>query len=214
MSSSYYTGDLTDTIKLIVNTGMRLGLIKNKLRKAFQNSVSFNVTSFIQTNYLRGEKIQTRTGGLTRSIKEKVILNGDKLIAEIQAGTEYARILEEGGTIKGESKLLTIPATWIPKVKSKLYTPTGRKKAVWSKGAKSIKNTFVQKSKKGNLFIFQLQKKRGKVDKPLPLFLLKKKVKIPAKKYIEDAIIAKGELVLKDVSIEAENILEQALRGK
>jgi len=83
---------------------------------------------------------------------------------------KYASILDRGGEIK-------------PKRKQYLTIPLGKTKG-W---ARNYKNTFIQKSKKGNLLIFQKSGK-GKRSRIKPLFLLKKSVRIPAKRWFTNVI--------------------------
>ena len=85
--------------------------------------------------------------------------SGNRYKVEIgSSGVIYARILEKGGTITPKkAKWLTIP---LPGVKGR---------------ASNYPDSFVIKSKSGNLLIVQKKGKSGIV----PLFVLKKKVKIP-----------------------------------
>lgn len=107
----------------------------------------------------------TRTGQLWRSVGFKSGIFGNIIRSEIGSGaggaepTKYARILEKGGKIRPKrAKALTIP---LPGVKGR---------------AANYPNSFIIKSKKGNVLIAQRAGKKGL----RPLFVLKKKVKIPA----------------------------------
>jgi len=80
---------------------------------------------------------------------------------------KYARIQEYGGVITPKNRsLLAIP---LAAAKTSAGVPRG--------GPRSFPNTFVAKSKAGNLLIFQ---KTGK-DGITPLFVLKDRVTIPAR---------------------------------
>ena len=81
---------------------------------------------------------------------------------------------ETGGVIKAKkAKYLTIP---LPAALRSNGTPIKRKARDW-------KDTFVAKSKKGNLLIFQ---KRG--SKIVPLYALKRSVKIPPRLGLSDHV--------------------------
>ena len=121
-----------------------------------------------------GGVLKTRSGHLRRNVGMR--LHTLAHIYRLTVGTgsgvmlekvKYADILDRGGTIR-------------PRVKQYLTIPLGKTKG-W---ARNFKNTFIQKSKAGNLIIFQ---KIGK-KKIKPLFLLKKSVKIPAFKWFANTI--------------------------
>jgi hypothetical protein len=121
-----------------------------------------------------------------------IVKGEDKILAGLRVDllrVPYARIHEFSGTIKPKtSKFLTIP---FPGVKG---------------FAREFKNTFFQKSKKGNLILFQnlgktatgrqrrtrnvrdIETRKGFTIKPL--FVLKKKVEMPKREYLSPAIIS------------------------
>ena len=118
--------------------------------------------------YIGKYKGGTRTGQLRRTIGMKLLPQGsDAYKLEVgTTGSKYARILEKGGVIRPvRKKMLTIP---LPGVKG------------W---ARNYDNTFIQRSRKGNLLIFQ---KVGKGIKPL--FVLKDRVRIPAFMWMEKSL--------------------------
>lgn len=121
--------------------------------------------------------VNVRSGHLRNSIQSKVVRATGNLLSVIGSNVrfgnrlKYASILEIGGTITAKNaKYLTIP---LPSA----LTPTGQLK----KKAREWDNTFVKRSKAGNLIIYQHNGK-GKIT---PLFVLKKSVKINARRYME-----------------------------
>lgn len=124
-----------------------------------------------------GGVLKTRTGHLRRNIDMRMKDLGPYYILTVGTGpsvfrekVKYAQILDRGGTI-------------LPRQKKMLTIPLGKTKG-W---ARNYDNTFIQKSKKGNLLIFQ-NVGSGKKRKIKPLFLLKDKVTIPAKRWFSGTI--------------------------
>ena len=115
--------------------------------------------------------LSKRSGNLVAAIEGSVRVVGssfETIEGSIGApGVPYGRIHETGGTIRAKNvKFLTIP------LKAALNgdgTPIMNSARDWP-------NTFVAKSKAGNLIIFQ---KRGTTI--IPLYVLKSSVKIPAR---------------------------------
>lgn len=124
-----------------------------------------------------GEVLKRRTGDLSRGMQSKITGEGNNLVLHIgnrvRTGERvpYADIHEKGGTVKPRhGKYLTVP-----------LPPALTARGVLRKPARSWDNTFVFKSKAGNLIIGQKRGKRGKV---ISLFVLKKRVDIPARGYM------------------------------
>lgn len=121
--------------------------------------------------------LATRSGKLVQSIKDSVRVEGstiDDLQGMIGANVVYARIQEFGGTIVPKtSKYLAIP---LPAALNANGTPIRPSARDWT-------NTFVARSKAGNLIIFQ--KRAGKA---VPLYVLKSKVYIPPRLGLGDTI--------------------------
>ena len=112
--------------------------------------------------------LSRRSGEAVRSIKKSVRVTGNSLnsMKGTIGGVHYLKTHEYGATIRPrKAKYLTIP---IPEF---ALNPNGTPK---KKSAREWKNTFVARSKKGNLLIFQ---KRGR--KVVPLYVLKTQVRIP-----------------------------------
>lgn len=144
------------------------------LGRAFKQA-SLKVSDKLVMN-VSGRILNRRTGHLAQSIGAKIEKDGNDWVGTVGSGygrydrLPYAEIHETGGVITPKhAKYLTIP------LKAAL-TPTGAPKRG---GARDWQNTFVGKSKAGNLIIFQ-KSGRGLI----PLYVLKKSVTIPARKYM------------------------------
>lgn len=141
--------------------------------------------------------LKVRNAFLRSSIGWRVEQTNRGLSAVIGSGIHnakgrvpYANILERGGTITAKGKYLAIP----------LRAALTRAGASKMPSPRDFKSTFVQRSKKGNLIIFQALGKTPTGRKRLkgyigaggekiksnivPLFVLKKSVNIPPKKYM------------------------------
>ena len=98
---------------------------------------------------------------------------GTRIIGGVGTNIPYGPTHEFGATIRPKTaKFLTIP---LPAAKTK----AGRSRG----GARSFPNTFVRRSKAGNLILFQ---KLG--SRIIPLFVLKKMVKIPKRPWLKPAV--------------------------
>jgi len=118
--------------------------------------------------------LSRRSGNLTRQILDGIRVSGltiDRLTGTITGG-EYTRIHELGGTLRArKTKYLAIPLPAALDKSGRLLHDNPRD---WG-------NTFVQKSKQGNLLIFQ---RRG--SDIVPLYALKTSVRIPPRLGIGD----------------------------
>lgn len=111
--------------------------------------------------------LSMRTGASVNSITRSVKVTGttwENLSGQI-GGRATLAIHESGGTIRARGKMLTIP---LPAALSSRGTSPPF--------ARQWKNTFVARTKKGNLLIFQ--KRGGDI---VPLYVLKTSVRIPAR---------------------------------
>ncbi|MBM4272806.1 MAG: hypothetical protein FJ139_11725 [Deltaproteobacteria bacterium] len=152
-------------------------------------------------------RLRVRTGNLRASTKPMTpIIKEDSIEGGIQFGTVYAgthigprgKITEIKPT-KGKD-YLTIPFVGLQMKKNIqgpfLFTPSMTKAGVLKGSARSGMwgETFVRKSKKGNLILFGKQIIQRGIKAGLtkgrivPLFILKKSVKIPARVHPEDII--------------------------
>lgn len=116
-----------------------------------------------------GNTLSKRSGKLTQSIIDSVRITGSTLdsIQGYISADFPAQVHEFGATITPKkAKYLTVP---LPAALNSNGTPKKRSAREWE-------NTFVAKSKAGNLIIFQ---KRGSSIEPL--YVLKSSVRIPAR---------------------------------
>lgn len=146
-----------------------------------------------------GQTMSVRSGALNRSIRDSVRVSGSTVnTLRGQIGSIfYGRIHEYGGVIKPKkAKYLTIP---LPAALTSNGTPKKPTARDWDR-------TFVITSKKGNLLIVRKQG-RGIV----PLYVLKKSVRIPARLGMGDTL-EKGapQFVDKAMSAMAKTILSSA----
>lgn len=132
------------------------------------------------------DRLNVRSGRLRNSITTKMVSRGNEHAGIIGSNVIYARIHEEGGEIKPVNvKYLTIP---LPAAKTKAGVARG--------GARSYDDTFVKKSKAGNLIIFQKQGKQI-----VPLFLLRDRpIEIPERPYLMPALEAIKPRVVQEIS--------------
>lgn len=148
--------------------------------RAFLDLVS---TAIIQRNSnpwpggTTGTSLSLRSGRSMQSIKDSIKVSGatfDTITGEIGGAWPLA-VHEYGATINAKSKLLTIP---LPAALDSRGIPL-------KKSARDWDNTFVAKSKAGNLLIFQ---KRG--SQIVPLYVLKSQVVIKPRLKMRDTINA------------------------
>jgi hypothetical protein len=141
-------------------------------------------TGHIKKNKLSGQLLKVRTGTLRRSIEQRSRARGKKITGTIGSRLPYAKIQEEGGTVRPKKgQYLTIPTQFAK-------TAAG----VVRGGARSFANTFIQRSKRGNLLIFQ---KTG--DGIIPLFLLVKSVRIKPKHYLRKGMTDKIDSIQRHI---------------
>jgi len=146
-----------------------------------------------------GSLLSVRSGRLRSSIGSRVDLEEEGLVGNIGSGVrqgermKYANIQERGGTVRPRlSQYLTIP---LDAANTAAGVARGR--------ARDFDDTFIARSKLGNLIIFQ---KKGKGI--TPLFLLKKSVEIPASRYLSIT----SEETLKDATATLHQSLEEGLK--
>lgn len=167
-------------------------------RKAFTD-LTLETEARLKQN-VSGSILRVRSGRLRSSIGSKVIGQAGNLVGLVGSGVRqggrlpYANIHETGGTITPKrTKYLAIP------LKAAL-TPGGdlRQKP------RDYNNTFVMKTKNGNLII--AQKQGSRMSRIVSLFILKKQVHIPARHYLSRTVdeIAPRCLEIMTRSIERE----------
>jgi len=141
--------------------------------------------------------LKRRSGKLAQSLGYRVDDDGGAISATIGSGVltgkrvKYADIQERGGEVRGKP-WLTVP---LPAA----LTPAGVMKMP---RARDFPNTFIQKSKKGNLLIFQ------KKDKGIrPLFVLKRSVTIKPSRYMAESLRqTRGEAIKKIEAVIMESV--------
>jgi len=117
------------------------------------------------------KNLSKRTGDLVQSIAKSIRISGkftatSDRVGRIGSPLTYAHVQEFGGTITPRNaQYLTVPLPAAMNSAGVMLLPKAR----------DYPNTFVAKSRRGNLIIFQ---KRGR-NKIVPLFVLKRSVKIP-----------------------------------
>ncbi len=118
-------------------------------------------------------KLRVRTGATRAGIRFTLTGAGRSTVMRSRASGRHVRLQEFGGVVRAKSKLLKIP---LPSA----LTPSGNLKssAVFGSDKTNSKGqrSFVFKSKAGNLIIAITTGKRKKL---VPLFVLKKQVRIP-----------------------------------
>ena len=147
---------------------------------------TIRLADYIAEHKLSGQKLRVRTGNLRRSLQErrarKVQERGNEIIGIVGTNLKYAAIHEYGGTIRPKrAKWLAIP------LKGALTA-----RGVARGGPRDFKNTFFAMSKNGNLIMFS--KSMGSI---IPLFALKKEVKIPKTQYMKSGLKEKTNDIIK-----------------
>jgi hypothetical protein len=174
-------GDKLDTVLdqapplLNRSLGDALQQVATQLSKMHGNPWSGGVAS--DSPYL-----QVRSGEGLRSIKESIatkIANGEEIVSgQISAGD--MAIHETGGVIRPtRSEYLTIP---LPEAMDARGIPLRPRAGDWD-------NTFIKRSKAGNLLIFRRTPASRNIT---PLYLLKTEVVIPPRLHLEDTIVGTG----------------------
>lgn len=116
---------------------------------------------------VRSGRLARRSGRTLREIRRSVRVTGSGNAIEGRIGGPFYLSVHEGGAVirVRRAQFLTIP---LPAALDSRGVPKRRRARDWP-------NTFVQKSKRGNLIIFQ----RRPGGRLVPLYLLKKQVRIP-----------------------------------
>lgn len=158
-----------------LHIGDMTSLLFKEVRDKFKQWAITDLDKEVQKN-LRGKKLKRRSGNLAQSVLFDVDKTSNGLTLKVMSNAPQARIQETGGVIKAKnSKYLTIPL-------KAAKTSAG----VLKKRAREYKDAFVIKSKAGNLLIV-IPKSKGSKE-IIPLFVLKKSVKLEASHWASDAI--------------------------
>lgn len=138
-----------------------------------------------------GDTLQKRSGSSIERMRRSVRVGGNlksSVWGHIKTG--FWAIHETGGTIRAtRSQYLTIP---LPAAMDPRGVPLRKRASDWN-------NTFVARSRRGNLIIFQ---KRGRQN-IAPLYLLKKSVYIPPRLKFEETLNRDGVPYFEQKSMDA-----------
>lgn len=151
-----------------------------------------------------GNILKRRSGRLANSIGSRVVATGGGIAGVVGSGIRsgnrvpYADIHENGGVIRG-NPFLAVP---LPSALTKAGNPKRSHPRDWE-------NTFVQRSKNGNLIIFQKKQLKTKT-KLTPLYVLKKSVKVPARRYLSRTL----DQMTSRIAMILSGTVERALNGK
>lgn len=182
------------------------GGIARRVLREYMDGVVLSVQQRTTTAYPSGTSppgqfpgtLSRRSGKLSASLNpNQVTIEGDD--TNVRVGftlTGIAAVHERGATIRPKrASYLTIP---LPAALDSRGLPRRPNARAW-------KNTFVQRSKKGNLLIFQ---KQGK--DLVPLYVLKKSVRIPRRLGFEEAFNSGRDFVADKL---AQEILKEFTRA-
>jgi len=145
-----------------------------------------DIEAYIKRNKLSGQVLNVRTGNLRRSIHHRVKTAGNKAIGSVGTPLIYGSPHETGK-----------PAYITPTIAQWLTIPLEGARTAMDVGrgrARSFANTFFLKSKAGNLLL--MQRKGSDI---IPLFVLKKRVKVIKRPYLRPGIIERLPAVRKYV---------------
>lgn len=162
-----------------IKTNFRFKPVEPIMVKSMRESL-LHVSGVSRRRFLSGRPLKVRSGRLRSSLKVpgmegifKIERRAMEILGRLGTKVPYGPTHEYGATIKPVRKQwLTIP---LGAVKTPAGVARGR--------ARDFQNTFFRRSKTGNLILFQ---KRG--ERIIPLFVLKKQVKIPKRPYLDPAV--------------------------
>ncbi len=151
------------------------------------------LASAISESQFTGDPLQTRTGKLRASVSWKILPFDDQVVAAIGVirgpARRYARIQEEGGTIKAApGKALAIPLPAARTASGRPRYPGGPRQAEKRHPGEVF---FLKRPGKPPL-ICRAKKVAGggnRTGKVIPLFVLQKSVKLPATYWLSEGII-------------------------
>ncbi len=172
-------------LRLKPESERKLRTMHKKMRPAIKEGMTrgmIETSKHIKSRKLSGQVLAVRTGQLRRTQYYKVKQSGDKIIGIQGAKVPYGRAHELGAVIRPKTgQWLTIPL-------DAAKTASG----VARGSARSFKNTFFFRF--GGLFIAQ-----KKNDQIIPLFILKKQVKIPKRPFLRPGIMEKLPFIRREI---------------
>lgn len=164
--------ELQDTLDSLDNISRSAS---EEFKQAFDEWSLYYLQRALQEN-LAGRILKRRTGHLASKtgITRARVQGRDLKVEVFTTGVPYAAIHEHGGVISPtRGRMLAIPLRAV-------LTPAG----VARKSPREYMNTFIARSRAGNLIIFQKIAR----DSIIPLFVLKESVTIPARHWASDAV--------------------------
>ena len=167
--------------------------VQKQLRQQMMRALT-TLEAEIVKNVRSASGLNVRTGALLNSIggSKKVTTQPDgSVTGEIgSVGIPYAAIHEFGGTVKAKNKqYLAIPLPENRRPDGSPIVTTDALRALQKLGL-----AFIDKG-----VIFQKSSKEDQT--PMPMFVLKKSVDIPARPYLRPALAAKQDQILKDFGL-------------
>lgn len=172
----------------------------NRLPNTLRRELSLTIDKVIQEMVSRhsslggkrrnttSTRLKSRSGEGINSIIESKEMRGGNTIESVEGrvgGNFYMAVHEFGAVITPKTaKYLTIPQ---PAALDSNGVPKKQSARQWM-------NTFVAKTSKGNLGIFQERSGR-----PVLLYILKKRVEIPARLGMGNTIAAKGDIMVRNL---------------
>ena len=205
--------DLTSESKrAIARWGERGKQIKPTIAKAAARGAQLVVAEILQ-HELRGKALRWLTGTLAGSLTSNVVVEGDTVIARVGvwkgAASKYARIHEMGGVIRPvKGKYLAIP---LDAVRGPGGKPSfsGPRKAQ----AEKYPDMFLLKRRGKDPLLCAPRrvagrgKGKGRVRGLIPLFALKKSVKIPARHWLSGGVRSHREVFRVTVQRDVDAVL-------
>lgn len=171
---------------------LEIRILPNGLRRAMDRYIKLiagRVAARMTSPWPGGTSARTlsrRSGRAVQSVRdsvkvEEILTSGQSEIIGRIGGVWYLRTHEKGAVIRAKrAKFLTIP---LPAALNSQGIPLKKRARDWA-------NTFIMSSKKGNLLIFQ--KRGGQI---VPLYVLKKSVRIPKRLGMENELITYKNLL-------------------
>jgi len=154
----------------------RLGSDLPKAMLGAMRTVTLFLQAYIQRKKLTGDPLKVRSGRLRSSITGTARMIDRQIVGTVGTKTPYSRIHEFGGEIRPKKgRYLTVP---LPAAKTSAGVVRGR--------ARDFKDTFLFRSKAGNLII--MGKPTPGALEVEPLFILKEVVNIPKRSYLVSSV--------------------------
>lgn len=191
-----FRGDFDQAVRKIPKTlQIQLGRL---LHNVAQQMVQKHSTSYSGIKE-GGAALKRRSGKALRSIMQSVSSEAGSTIESVHGsigGIGYLSIHEYGGTVTAKrAKYLTIPTEHALDSKGNPLKPRARD---W-------KDTFIARSKAGNLIIFQNQ---GAGKKPIPLYVLKRSVQIKPRLGMRKALERGSDKMIRDIMREVDRLFK------